>query len=129
VQEIGVRGCFLGDRQRRPDDEGSHDTQLRIDGPGDTLVAVIVALAEPRRIILLGSAARGTSGPDGDIDLLVVVRDGTHRRRTVRMLYRCIEDVTVPFGFAYSDLSLASRREDIPVVLLDTLAFHCQQAA
>jgi len=45
----------------------------------DEIVARTVAVAQPVRIILFGSAARGTMGPDSDLDLLVVVRDGVHR--------------------------------------------------
>jgi predicted nucleotidyltransferase len=42
--------------------------------PSDLLDAVVARL-KPRRVILFGSAARGDSGPDSDIDLLVVVDD------------------------------------------------------
>ncbi len=43
----------------------------------------IVALASPLRIILFGSRAAGTARPDSDIDLLVVMPDGTERRRAM----------------------------------------------
>jgi predicted nucleotidyltransferase len=56
----------------------------------------IVAAVQPRRIVLFGSAARGDLGPDSDIDLLVVVRDGVHRRRTAQTLYRSL----MGLGFA-----------------------------
>ena len=35
----------------------------------------VVAVADPVRIIVLGSTARGDAGPDSDLDLLVVVDD------------------------------------------------------
>lgn len=41
------------------------------------LLDPVVAYFRPRRVILFGSAARGESGPDSDIDLLVVVDDDT----------------------------------------------------
>ena len=44
----------------------------------DDLVRRIVEVAHPRQIILFGSAARGDMGPQSDIDVLVVVPDGTH---------------------------------------------------
>ena len=37
-----------------------------------------VEVARPIRIILFGSAARGTMGPDSDFDLLVVVPGPVH---------------------------------------------------
>jgi predicted nucleotidyltransferase len=62
----------------------------------DEAVQRIVRSVRPRRIILFGSAARGDMGPDSDIDLLVVVRDGVHRRRTAQTLYRSL----MGLGFA-----------------------------
>ena len=63
----------------------------------DELVAQIVRLVHPLRVILFGSAARGDMGPDSDVDVLVVVPDGTHRHRTAQRLYREIRNVGVPF--------------------------------
>ena len=41
----------------------------------------IVQGFRPERIILFGSHARGDAQPDSDIDLLVVMPDGTDRRQ------------------------------------------------
>jgi predicted nucleotidyltransferase len=53
----------------------------------DEIVRRVVEVAEPERIILFGSAARGESRPDSDIDLLVV-KAGAHRRRLAQAIYR-----------------------------------------
>ena len=53
----------------------------------DTLVRQIVARAHPRRIILFGSAARGQFTSDSDLDVLVVMPNGTHRRHTAQDLH------------------------------------------
>jgi predicted nucleotidyltransferase len=52
------------------------------------LVKRIVATVRPRRIILFGSAARGQVGPNSDLDILVIMPDGIHRRRTAQDIYR-----------------------------------------
>ncbi len=52
------------------------------------LVRRIVATVHPRRILLFGSAARGQMGPNSDLDILVVMPDGVHRRRTAQDIYR-----------------------------------------
>jgi predicted nucleotidyltransferase len=52
----------------------------------DEIVRRIVEVAEPEKIILFGSAARGELGPDSDIDLLVVKPD-VHRRRLTQAIY------------------------------------------
>jgi predicted nucleotidyltransferase len=41
----------------------------------------------PKRIILFGSRARGSARRDSDIDLLLVMANGTHRRRTAVKAY------------------------------------------
>ena len=53
----------------------------------DRLVSLIVAEVHPLRVVLFGSAARGGMTADSDIDLLVVVPDGTHRLHTMQQLY------------------------------------------
>jgi predicted nucleotidyltransferase len=46
----------------------------------ERIVRQVVAVAEPERIILFGSAARGKMGPNSDVDLLVV-RSGAYNKR------------------------------------------------
>lgn len=58
----------------------------------EQLVRRIVEVAHPLRIILFGSAARGEMGPHSDLDVLVVMPDGTHRRRTAQEIYRIIKN-------------------------------------
>lgn len=53
----------------------------------DELVRRIVEAVHPTRIILFGSAARGEMGPHSDLDVLVVMPDGAHRRHTSQALY------------------------------------------
>lgn len=54
------------------------------------LVDLIVESVEPRRIVLFGSAARGEMGANSDLDVLVVMPDGTHRRKTAQAIYRAL---------------------------------------
>jgi predicted nucleotidyltransferase len=51
------------------------------------LVDRIVETVHPLRIILFGSAARGELGPDSDVDVLVVMPEGTHRGDTAGFLH------------------------------------------
>ena len=63
----------------------------------DRMIQTVVASVQPLRIILFGSAARGEMGPDSDLDVLVVMPPGTHRRKTAQQLYRQIRGLGVPF--------------------------------
>jgi len=60
------------------------------------LVQRIVSTVQPLRVILFGSAARGEMGADSDIDVMVVMPDGTHRRHTAEMLHR--QFFGIPYG-------------------------------
>lgn len=61
------------------------------------LVQRIVAEVHPLRIILFGSAAHDGLSPDSDLDMLVVMPEGAHRRRTAQLLYRRIRGIARPF--------------------------------
>ena len=63
----------------------------------DQLVYRIVEASNPLKVILFGSAARGELTPDSDIDLLVVMPEGTHRRHTAQFLYRQIRGLGISF--------------------------------
>ena len=56
----------------------------------------IVKTAQPERIILFGSAARGEMGSGSDLDLLVIARPGTHRRRLAQEIYVALIGVSFP---------------------------------
>jgi len=81
------------------------------------LVKRIVDEVHPLRIVVFGSAARGEMAQDSDIDLLVVVPEGTHRRRTAQQLYRKIRGVGVPFDVVVATPNdLEKHRENIGLI-------------
>ncbi|MCC7147255.1 MAG: nucleotidyltransferase domain-containing protein [Phycisphaeraceae bacterium] len=59
----------------------------------EALVAQIVGIAHPLRVILFGSIARNQTADGSDVDLLIVMPAGTHRRQTAQTLYRQIHDI------------------------------------
>ncbi len=61
------------------------------------LVKKIVTAVHPIQIILFGSVVRHGLLPDSDIDVMVVMPSGTHRRHTAQELYRQIKGLKVPF--------------------------------
>ena len=78
----------------------------------DALVGRIVEAVHPRRIILFGSAARNEMRPDSDLDVLVIMPDGIHRRDTSTVVYRSLRRFGYPIDIvvategdlaAYSD--------------------------
>jgi predicted nucleotidyltransferase len=54
------------------------------------IVRRVVEVAGPQQILLFGSAARGTMGPNSDVDLLVVKSGRFHRGRLIDAIYRSL---------------------------------------
>ncbi len=82
-----------------------------------SLLEQVVRISQPLRIILFGSAARGRMGPESDIDLLVVVPDGSHRRHTAQRLYAGIRHVGIPFDLLVATPSdLEKHRTDVGLI-------------
>src|ERR1700722_10277829 len=52
------------------------------------VVRRVVEAAKPEKIVLFGSAARGTMGPDSDLDLLVIKRGKFNHHRVTTAIYR-----------------------------------------
>ena len=60
----------------------------------DEIVRRIVDVAQPAKIILFGSAARGEMGPHSDVDLLVV-KDGERSLDVMKEIYMNLDGVGV----------------------------------
>ena len=89
----------------------------------DELVRRIVEAVHPLRIILFGSAARGEMGPDSDIDVLVVMPEGTNRRQTAQYLYTQIHGIPFDVDFLVTTLlSLDKHRDNIGLIYRTILA-------
>jgi predicted nucleotidyltransferase len=73
----------------------------------DEIIRRIVEVAEPKKIILFGSAATGQIGPDSDLDLLVIMPDGVHRRRTAQAIYSSLK------GFGLSKDIVVATEDDV----------------
>ncbi len=59
------------------------------------IVRRIIEAADPDKIILFGSAARGDMGPHSDVDLLVVKAGDYHHLDVARAIYRALPDINL----------------------------------
>jgi predicted nucleotidyltransferase len=78
----------------------------------EQLVQRIVEEAHPLRIILFGSAARGEMTPDSDVDMLVVMPEGTHRRHTAERLHQRMFGVALAADIMVATPSDLGRHRD-----------------
>lgn len=73
------------------------------------------------RIILFGSAARNERTPESDVDILVVMPDGTHKRQTAQMLYRRLRGLSVPVDILVTTQADLSRQKGSPGLIYRTI--------
>ncbi len=85
-----------------------------------TMVERIVERFDPIRILLFGSQARGTANRHSDVDLLVVMGDGTDRRRTAIEIRRILRDMPVAKDVVVSTPEEIARRGNIIGPVLST---------
>ncbi|HLE27544.1 MAG TPA: nucleotidyltransferase domain-containing protein [Anaerolineales bacterium] len=73
---------------------------------------------KPDQIILFGSHARGTAGPDSDVDLLVVT-PVVGRKREVQIAMRvALHDFLVPFDIIVATPEEVKRRRNLPGTII-----------
>ena len=78
----------------------------------NNLVSRIVSIAHPLRIVVFGSAARGDMGSHSDIDVMVVMPNGTHRTNTARSLYRQMRGLGLPVDLIVTTPNLLAQHKD-----------------
>ncbi|MCH7639638.1 MAG: nucleotidyltransferase domain-containing protein [Bacteroidetes bacterium] len=76
------------------------------------VVEQVVAEVQPLRIILFGSRAKGTARTDSDIDLLVVMPDGTPALPTMQRLYRSINHADAAVDYLVASPDVLKRHAD-----------------
>lgn len=80
----------------------------------NSIINKIILNFSPQKIILFGSAAKEKMSENSDFDILVVMKNGIHRRKTTQSIYKCIADI----GFA----------TDIIVVTEDDIKLYGERA-
>lgn len=82
------------------------------------IVRRVVEVADPDRIILFGSAARGDMGPHSDVDLLVIKGGDYDHWRLLGQMYRAMFGVGFPVDFVLvTPESVERYRNSHPLVI------------
>ncbi len=81
----------------------------------------IVRAIHPLKIILFGSAARGEAGPDSDVDVLVIVPNGTDRRAAAKYLHTQFFGVPAAVDVIVATPNGLERHADNPGLIYRTI--------
>jgi predicted nucleotidyltransferase len=82
------------------------------------MVRRIVDHCAPEQVILFGSHARGDANHQSDVDLLVVMRDGIHRRQTASALYTLLGGSGIGKDILVATTEDVQRYRDAPDTVL-----------
>lgn len=83
----------------------------------DKIVEKITIEITPLRVIVFGSIARNEAKNDSDIDLLVIMPNGTHRRKTAHILYRKIREIGVPLDILVTTIEDLEKYQHDPSLI------------
>lgn len=78
-----------------------------------TMVDRIVGRFQPSRVVLFGSRARGAANQRSDVDLLVVMPDGTDRRKAAVEMHLLLGDLPFPKDIVVTTPDEIARRGQI----------------
>jgi predicted nucleotidyltransferase len=106
-------GRVKGSIKRRRRKNGRPDPTTLAD-----IVRRVVEAAQPDRIVLFGSAARGEMGPDSDIDLLVIKGGKFNRWRLTTAIYRHLRGKASPVDVVVVTPEEVERYGDSPYLVI-----------
>jgi len=83
-----------------------------------SIIQRVVDVAHPKKIILIGSAARGEMGPNSDVDLLVIKGGKYNRRRLTTAIYRHLRQADAPVDVVLATPEEVERYQDTPCLVI-----------
>lgn len=84
----------------------------------EEIVSRITNAVRPLRIILFGSAGRGAMNENSDLDLLIVMPEGAHRRDTAKKVYRALRGLGLSKDIiVVTERDVAEHKENPSLVL------------
>jgi predicted nucleotidyltransferase len=86
------------------------------------IVEIIRCSADPERIILFGSRAKGTQKQESDYDICVIKSGVKHRRKLAMKLYRDLYGVGVPVDVIVETPETFEELRDNPFLIYHDIA-------
>jgi len=89
----------------------------------EEIVSRIKNTVRPRKIILFGSAVRQEMDRDSDLDFLIVMPEGAHRRNTAKKVYRALRGLDVSKDIiVVTEKDVAEHKDNPSLVLHPAMA-------
>ena len=78
----------------------------------DSLVKQIIKISNPLKIILFGSVAKENIKKNSDIDILVIMPNGTNKRKTAQELYSKLEKIKISYDIVVSTPEILKKHKN-----------------
>jgi predicted nucleotidyltransferase len=79
----------------------------------DEIVRRVVKQFHPEKIILFGSHAKGTAGPDSDVDLLIIMPVSGSKREKQIEIGVALHDIRIPMDIIVTTPEEVERRKNL----------------
>lgn len=79
----------------------------------DEIVRRVVNQFHPEKIILFGSHAKGTAGPDSDVDLLIIMPVSGSKREKQIEIGVALHDIRIPMDIIVTTPDEVERRKNL----------------
>ena len=79
----------------------------------DEIVRRVVKQFHPEKIILFGSHAKGTAGPDSDVDLLIIMPVSGSKREKQIEIGVALHDIRIPIDIIVTTPEEVERRKNL----------------
>jgi predicted nucleotidyltransferase len=87
-------------------------------------IQIIVEVAEPDKIILFGSHARGDAGSESDYDILVLKKGEKKQRALTQKIYMGFKDIGAPIDVIVADLDKFEELKSDPYLIYSEANRH-----
>jgi uncharacterized protein len=85
--------------------------------PLNKALNIIIEIADPDKVILFGSRANDTAGPDSDYDLLVLKKGVKHTRKLSQKIHFNFLNVGAPFDILVYDTKKYEEIKNFPYLI------------
>lgn len=88
-----------------------------MDSPLEKAIKIIIQVANPDKIILFGSRAKGDYKDESDYDLLVIKKNLKNQRKLVHKIYLGFKNIGAPVDILAIDMDNFEKLKDDPYLI------------
>ena len=93
-----------------------------MDSPLEKAIDIIVRVAEPDKIILFGSRAKGDYKKESDYDICIIKKTVKHKRKLAQQIYKFLYGTKIPIDIIVETTERFDELKDNPFMIYNQIA-------